>query len=206
MNLHKIAIDVVLLPPLNITDTALKINRMLVDLTNDYSIVLDKKNCIPHISLAMGAVSVSDIDKLSEELQIAGEKYLPYEAKYKSYAAVKTSENAVVSGIDLIKDEIIINLQDEIKSILLRYNSKEITRDMIYPDDENITDFTLDYSSAYLKNSTGDNFSPHITVGYGNIYDLESIPAIPSAFECERIAICHLGNHCTCKKILWEYV
>lgn len=199
------AVDIILMPAPEIMNKALKINRMLTDFSGNKTIVLNEKNCIPHISLAMGTFNIAYLEEFYGELRSIGKKYLPYQAKYKGLAAVKTSENAVVSGIDIIKDECIIELQEDIKNLLLSYNSGEVTSDMVYPDDKKITDFTLNYSSDYLKNSTEDNFSPHITLGYGDVYDLKNIPVIPSSFECTEIAICHLGNHCTCKKIFRKY-
>ena len=48
----KIAIDVVLLPPEEIMDKAIEINRQLAD----DPIKLNKENCLPHVSLCMGVV------------------------------------------------------------------------------------------------------------------------------------------------------
>lgn len=199
---EKIAIDIILLPSAEITETAVKLNRMLNASTKNYSLILDYDNTLPHISLAMGTLEISDINFLSEEIEKICGRYLPYNAGFKSLAAVKTSDGTIVSGIDLIKDDIISDLQDEIKSILMRYHSGDATEEMIYPDKDKITDFTLIYSSEYLKKSTGRNFSPHITLGNGDIYDCKNIPTIPPFFECKNLAICHLGNHCTCKKII----
>ena len=203
--MEKTAVDIVLLPPLEIMDKALKINRMLNDFSGNKTIVLDKQNCIPHISISMGTLNTAYMVEFYDDLKDIAKKYLPYRAEYKGLAAVKTSENEVVSGIDIIKDDCITDLQNDIKNLLLSYNSGEVTSDMVYPDDKKITEFTLNYSSGYLKNSTGDNFSPHITLGYGDVYDLKNVPVIPSSFECTGIAVCHLGNHCTCKKIIRKY-
>jgi len=199
------AIDIVLLPPPAIADSAVKINKMLNDYFKNKTIVLDKKTCLPHISLAMGSITSENLEILLDDLLLISDKYLPYEASFKGYAAVKTSENKVVSGIDIIKNEVISNLQDEINTSFSKFNNGVVTPDMIYPDETEITDFTLEYSANYLKNSAGDNFSPHITLGNGNVYELKNIPVIPSKFICENIAVCHLGNNCTCRDILWKY-
>jgi len=203
--MKKTAIDIVLLPPLGIMDKALKINRMLNELSGSNTLVLDENSCIPHISVAMGTLNTAYIVEFYDSLADIAKKYLPYRAEYKGLATVKTSENEVFSGIDIIKDDCITELQEEIKDLLLSYNSDEITSDMVYPDNKKITEFTLNYSSGYLNNSTGDNFSPHITLGYGDVYDLKNVPVIPSSFNCTGIAICHLGNHCTCKKLIRKY-
>ncbi len=45
----------------------------------------------------------------------------------------------------------------------------------------------------------GDKESPHITLGYGQAKPPFSFPV---AFAAARLALCHLGNHCTCRKVL----
>lgn len=205
MNSEYKAIDIVLIPPPDIAKTAVKINRLLNSLTGDNSLVLDLKSCIPHVSLAMGTVKTDSLESLSDELDNICKKYLPLEAGSKDFNAVKTSDNSLVSGIDIVKDDVISNLSEDIISAFQKYNLKRVSENMVYPDNNKITKFTIEYSSDYLFNSTGINFSPHITLGNGNIYDLKQIPVLPSKFIFENLAVCHLGNHCTCREILWQY-
>ncbi|MBP2132635.1 2'-5' RNA ligase [Methanomicrobium sp. W14] len=200
-----VAVDVILRPPDEITDYAVRINKMLNEMTKDYSLVLGKTTTIPHISLAMGALKVSDLNDFYEELRAIGDKYIPFETLYKGLASVKTSENNTVSGMDLIKTGSFTDLQDEIISAFFSYRTGPVKKEMVYPDREEITGFTLEYSSDYPENSTGENFSPHITLGNGDVYCLKNVPFAPEKFTCKSLAVCHLGNHCTCKKILREY-
>ena len=60
--MNKTAIDVVLLPSEVMMAKAIEINRELLK-TFDNKIILDIKNCLPHISLCMGVVSNEDIQK-----------------------------------------------------------------------------------------------------------------------------------------------
>ena len=50
----KIAVDVVLLPSEEMMDKAIEINRELLK-RFDNKIILNKENCLPHISLAIDA-------------------------------------------------------------------------------------------------------------------------------------------------------
>ena len=56
----KKAVDVVLLPDEAMTEEAIEANAELVKKFGK-KIVLNKKNCLPHISLAMGCVDEEDI-------------------------------------------------------------------------------------------------------------------------------------------------
>ncbi|MDD4300010.1 MAG: hypothetical protein PHO78_05075 [Methanomicrobium sp.] len=204
MNSNTAAVDIVLLPPQNIKEMCIKINKMLIESSQNDQVVFEKNACIPHISLAMGAIELSSLDSLSEKLSGIANKYLPYEARYKGLAGVKVSKTEVVSGIDFIKNSEITDLSEDVISAFSEFNIEKITPDMIFPDVEEITEFTLNYSSSYIKESAGNNFSPHITLGYGDVFDLKYIPEIPQKSVFQKIAVCHLGNHCTCRKILWE--
>jgi len=62
----EIAVDVVLLPSEEMADKAIAANKELLKQCAD-KIVLDKENCLPHISLAMGCIDerdIADIEKI----------------------------------------------------------------------------------------------------------------------------------------------
>lgn len=51
-----------------------------------------------------------------------------------------------------------------------------------------------------LKSSFGA-FQPHITLGHGS-----EPPSIePFSFDATKVAACHLGRHCTCRRVLREW-
>jgi hypothetical protein len=57
---------------------------------------------------------------------------------------------------------------------------------------------TLLWIKNYPEKSAFENFFPHITIGYGQINNL----SFAAEFTASKLALCHLGNHCTCRKIL----
>jgi hypothetical protein len=65
---------------------------------------------------------------------------------------------------------------------------------------------TLAWIKNYPEKSSFEKFFPHITIGYGEINDYSfgfpqgGVP--PIEFAVSKLALCHLGNHCTCRKIL----
>jgi len=77
------------------------------------------------------------------------------------------------------------------------YLGTEAKADMIYGDEEVVESTSL-WIRNYREKSSFANFSPHITIGYGVI---ENGP-FPVEFAASVLALCHLGNHCTCRKIL----
>jgi hypothetical protein len=68
---------------------------------------------------------------------------------------------------------------------------------MIYGS-EKVAETTLLWIKNYREKSSFEMFSPHITIGYGQV----GTPAGPIEFRASKLALCHLGNHCTCRKVL----
>ena len=65
-----IAIDVVLLPPPEVMEKVVEINKEIVS-KGSKDIVLDKEKCLPHITLAMGCIKEEElkvIQKVIEEV------------------------------------------------------------------------------------------------------------------------------------------
>jgi hypothetical protein len=63
----------------------------------------------------------------------------------------------------------------------------------------------LAWIKSYPEKSSFERFSPHITIGYGEINDYSFPPQgvlRTMKFAVSRLALCHLGNHCTCRRIL----
>ena len=72
----KIAVDVVLLPPDEIMEKAIAVNQALINTFNN-KIILDKQNCLPHISLAMGCIEKEDIAEIDTVLKDIADMFSP---------------------------------------------------------------------------------------------------------------------------------
>ncbi len=78
--------------------------------------------------------------------------------------------------------------------------TSDVTAKMIYPSGD-ISETTLQWIKNYRQKAAFENFSPHITLGYGEIEDLE----FPKELKASTLALCHLGNHCTCREVLVSF-
>ncbi|MHC4659860.1 MAG: 2'-5' RNA ligase family protein [Planctomycetota bacterium] len=194
--MDKKAVDVVLLPDEMMMDRAIAANRELVKKTGE-KIVLDKERCLPHISLAMGCVDENDITAVGVVLKEIAEKTPLTELRV---IGIKTSTNSVgekVSVFEVGKTSKLQSLHEEAMENLAPYLSYDVTADMLYNPAE-VGQSTLLWIKNYRAKSGFENFFPHITIGYGEINDL----SFPIKFSASRLALCHLGSHCTCRKIL----
>ena len=75
----------------------------------------------------------------------------------------------------------------------------DVSADMV--NDPEVTESALEWIAGYLDNAAFYNFLPHITIGYGRI----NKGSFPRKFIAPTLALCHLGNHCTCTEILAAY-
>ena len=187
-------------------------------------IVLNKDNCLPHVSLAMGCIDERDIASIKRLLEtiakeskelIGGLKpTLPLKVtgirtsinargecfSLASFSNRRTSINTKgekVSVFEIEKTKDLQSLHEKVMKKVGSYFSFDVSSDMIYGDEE-VAETTLLWIKNYPEKVSYENYFPHITIGYGEI---ENIP-FPIKFKASRLALCHLGNHCTCRKVL----
>ena len=192
----KIAADVVLLPSEEVTNQAIEANKGLLKQYAD-RIILDKENCLPHISLAMGCMDERDITNIEKILKTIAEKYNPGQL---NVIGINTSTNLLgekVSAFEVKKTERLLLLHKEVMRRMTPYFSYDVTAEMVLsppmPGES-----TLLWIRNYPEKSAFENFFPHITIGYGQVDDL----SFTAEFTASKLALCHLGNHCTCRKVL----
>lgn len=192
------AIDVVLLPSEAMMNEAVEVNAELVEKFGS-KIVLNKESCLPHISLAMGCMREEDITEVGKVLRKIAKKYSLGNLKIVGVAVSTNSVGEKVSVFVVEKTRQLQLLHQEVMEQLAEYLSYDVTADMLYPG-EGIAESTLLWIKNYREKSSFAKFLPHITIGYGQI---EKPPPV-TGFAVSKLALCHLGNHCTCREIIAE--
>ena len=192
----EIAVDAVLLPSEEMADKTIATNRELLKQYAD-KIILDKENCLPHISLAMGCIDERDIADIEKILQaIAKQSSLGQ----LSAIGIHTGTNSTgeqVSVLQIERTEALQSLHEEVMQRMAPYFNYGVTADMVLSPPM-ASESTLAWIKNYPEKSSFEKFSPHITIGYGKINDY----SFPIEFAVSKLALCHLGNHCTCRRIL----
>ena len=191
----KIAIDIVLLPSEEVMDKAISANRELLTQNPD-KIILNKENCMPHISLAMGCISQSQISDAEEILSSIAENYINETLKFIGFSTSTNSIGEKVTVAIIEKTKLLQSLHEEIMTKLAQYLSYDIIENMLLS--EKVDESTLLWIKNFPENSSFKKYYPHITLGYGQLENF----TFPDNCEVSKLAICHLGNHCTCRKIL----
>lgn len=192
----KIAVDVVLLLSEEMADKTIAANKELLK-RNAAKIVLDKESCLPHISLAMGCIDEKDIDEVDEILKIIAQQSPLGQLSVRGIYTGTNRAGEKVSVFQIEKTEALQTLHEEVMQRLERYFSYDVKAEMVLSSSET-SESTLDWIKNYPEKSSFEKFFPHITIGYGEINNF----SFPIKFAVSKLALCHLGNHCTCRKIL----
>lgn len=194
---NQLAVDVVLLPPKEVMQSVIG----LISYTSNSVITLDTHSCLPHISLAMGVLRQDDIEAAKTLLHKIAKQHA---AVNTSLVATKTQTipgNLHISDVTVKTDEQFLSLQkdvlDTFEPLLTHAN---VTTEMFSSPPE-VAEISTSWVQNYYKNNkTSVSFRPHITLGEGQVKAVTD----PIVFRAERLALCHLGNYCTCRKILAE--
>jgi 2'-5' RNA ligase len=192
----KLAVDIVLLPEEAMRDYAIAANTEIVAKFGS-EIILNKKDCLPHISLAMGCVErkyITDVGKALQPLVAITPRRLKLVGIQKS----TNLSGEIVSVLKVERSDLLQTLHEKICDAVKPWFTCGAAAEMIAGGQ--VSPSTLRWIKEYPVKSSHCNFSPHITVGYGDLTDR----TLPADFAVRHLAMCHLGNHCTCKKILWS--
>jgi 2'-5' RNA ligase len=192
----KIAVDVVLLPSEAMANQAIKVNK---ELLKQYAnrIILDKENCLPHISLAMGCIDERNVADIEKILKSIAEKNNPGRLSIVGINIGTNSLGEKVSSFKVKKTKRLLSLHEKVMLRMKPYFSYNVTAEMVLSP-PTAGESTLLWIKNYSEKSAFDNFFPHITIGYGQVNDF----SFATEFTASKLALCHLGNHCTCRKIL----
>ncbi len=186
--MSKIAIDVVLLPPDEIMDLAIEINKE----KKEDQIRLTKENCFPHITLFMGAVDESSLLEIKEFLNQIKNKFAPLSLRINKI-------NGEHSAFDIEITKELQQLHEMITKKIKQLAIDNPTTEMCYSPPP-VSERTLYWLSSFKDKTSFKNYYPHITLAKEGIVERN----LEISFIAKRLALCHLGNYCTCRKILFE--
>jgi 2'-5' RNA ligase len=192
----QLAVDVVLLPDEAMTTLAIEMNRRLVTKGRP-EIVLSREDRLPHISLAMGCTAETDVTAIRERLEDLARKTDVRRLTVVGVLSSVNSRGETTSLLEVAKTAELQALHEQVMEEMRPFFRYEVTAAMIR--DEVVAPSTLDWIRAYPQKAGYESFQPHITVGYGQVP-----PGLvfPIPFTVTQLTLCHLGNHCTCRKVL----
>ncbi|MBI3805346.1 MAG: 2'-5' RNA ligase family protein [Nitrospirae bacterium] len=195
----RIACDIVLLPPREIAEAALRLNRALLG-RFDPKIVLNQNDCLPHLSLAMGALREEALPAAADLLAEVASHFPPISLTVTGIEAGGIATGEPVSSLKIERTPSLQALHETVLRRMKPLFLEAAADDFIgFPE---VQQTSVDWVNRYAAAAAYDRFSPHITLGVGTL-EPDILPLPPPGIAT-RLALCHLGNYCTCRKILFE--
>ena len=194
-----LAVDVVILPPVEISQSAIDLNISI----ENASFNLSTRDYLPHITLAMAYINdLSGILGAVEQVAKKSRQFVVTTGNI-SYGEMDSLWNGGKYGShwNIEKNADLLNLHQ-----LLVQNIKDVdlppNANQSFVGPEQVSPAAAEYVGDFKANSSGENYWPHITLGVGES-GLEQ--SLRKEFVCDEIILAQLGNFCTVRKILWRF-
>jgi 2'-5' RNA ligase len=188
-----LALDVALLLPPGARDLALTLSAALPAREDD-DFRLDADH-LPHVTLTQQFVRVEELEAAFGRVDEALRGQPPLTLRV---AGGGTGGSSVWMAIE--RSPAIVTLHERLMEALRGFERPAGGPGAFFEEDARVGD-VLWVAGYHLKSSFGA-FTPHVTLGYAS----EPPRIAPFTFEASLVAACHLGRHCSCRRVLrsWE--
>ena len=194
----KIAIDIAIIPPEEIMDKIIAINKIEAERGNARG-PLAKDDFYPHISLAVGTIKKEDFEKVKEMFVKTLKNQNSLNIKLTGTYYATKSDGSKSYALKIIKTEEIQKIHEKLMNNLLSYFSYDATSEELYKKKNEETK-PPSHVNKYKKKSSFENFDPHLTLRCKEV----ELNEFTITFIASTIAICHVGTETTCRKILFQ--
>ncbi|MDN5200136.1 2'-5' RNA ligase family protein [Fulvivirgaceae bacterium BMA10] len=188
-----IAIDIVLLPSNEVSNTAIMLNKKLVE-QHGSTIVLGREMTVPHVSMLMGGLTIGQIPAMEREIRHILSNFTAFEIQIRSLVY----KNGI-SSFEIDQTETLLSLHTELATHLENHLSFNLTESSLYGNPKESSS-AINWINSFITKNSFSNFWPHITLGHGQV----QFEDLPLCFEANTVAVYHLGTHCTCQKKLFS--
>jgi hypothetical protein len=203
------AIDVVLEPDVLMIQHAETANAgLLENFPKGYSLDAEHR---PHISVVGAYVYTANLDKIyaAAARVLATEKILSWKMTAFKYYYIPLKEIGL-GGIVVEPTPDMIRLQKKLIDTLAPFMAPNGTAAAYAttPSNPDINQGTLDAVATYLAEHTGENYSPHVTIGVGTVGYLDKLLAAPFpsfTFSAIGMSVYQFGNFGTAAKRLHAF-
>ena len=191
--LPPLAVDIVLLPPTSIARQCVALSRRLGS-----ELVLGPR-AWPHLTLAMACVDMDDLPAIAAGLRALAGGTAPFDVTLSGTRAI-TGSSHVTAWYEARRTRPLSNLHRASVALLAPYRrARAPEAAFARVGGEQVSASSRRWVSRFEKDASGARYRPHVTLGYG------TPPAAPALqFPARRLALCWLGNHCTCALVLAE--
>lgn len=192
-----IAVDIVLIPPEEVSLEAKSYNAELRE-KKPGGLVLDETH-LPHITLIQLYASRSKLSDLHSTVAEIADEYSPFPLRIHGLNSTAL-ENERAFYLTLDAQPGLLRLHSDLMKKLQAFEVAADENAFLLDANEKLLSTTVAWTKNFRSQASLERFDPHITIGTGVDMNFRR----PLKFLANRLAICHLGNYNTCRKILWE--
>jgi len=190
-----IAIDVAILPPETVAGPARRMNELLWQQTG-LGFRFDDSH-LPHVTLLQQVTEQARMAELLAAVERILSDTPPLDLRVVSPGKGRTSTWYAIEPTEELE-----RLHERLFEGLAPLALDTITPAAFFAEEgEPARADDLLWVASYREQSSGERFTPHVTLGVGQIPPLTE----PIPFLAGRIAVCQLGRFCTCRKVLGEW-
>lgn len=204
-----IAIDVLLLPDATMVDKAKEANALLrTNFAAGYTLGGDQT---AHITLIHRYVREKDLPEIEAAVAKVSEQASPldWELTAGGYRYGVWSKLAI-TNIAIDRTPNLDRYQEAVAAAVEPFAVKKGTAAAFSTTKElpKVEHEIIDYVENFVPKSSGENYSPHVTIGVAHedfVLDLKDKPFDSFRFKAAGVAIYQLGNFGTAQKKLWQW-
>lgn len=202
-----LAIDVALLPDDSTSSFVIHLSSLI---GQPRAFVLNQTGRLPHISLVHAQLVRS---KLPDAVrQLAGIAVGIHPINF-DIDALHVSEGRTFPGVNyglsIRRTHELSNLAatvlDALQPAVARSSDFAEVDYVLDANEPMPNEWMFGYTRDFPTKFSTDHYDPHITLGVGAQTDLFKDPFLPRKGESHRLALCQLGTHGTCRKVLAEW-
>ena len=167
----------------------------------------------PHISVMGGYFNTASLNELytAAGKVLASENVTSFKLKAFKYYYIPLKEIGL-GGIVVEPTADLVRLQKKLIAVTARFmapaGSGSVAAFVTTPQESEINQPTIDAVATYLAGHTGENYSPHVTIGVGTVEYLDALLAAPFptfTFSVVGVSAYQFGNFGTAAKQLHSF-
>jgi len=191
---RRVAVDIVLLLPSRVA------RRAIADSARQQSAIRLGPRALPHITLAMASVDASAVPDLAAALRACARRMLAFRVTLAGPAAVRSSRH-VTTWYHARRSRSLSALHRACVRLLAPHRfASAPPAAFVRRRGEAISASSRRWVAHFVEDAAGRHYRPHVTIGRG----APSSAPKTVTFRARRLALCQLGNHCTCARVLAE--
>ncbi len=188
-----LALDVALLPPAACRPRLSALNAALDPPPRGFR--FDATH-LPHVTLAQQFVAADRLDDLVRRLADLVRGTAPLRLR-----STGLSRGRTTSSLRLAPTAALASLHAGVMDALLPFEAGPGDASAFHSNGEPPRPADLEWVTRFREHASHADFDPHITLGVG------AAPGADATLDAvaDRVALCHLGRYCTCRRALAEW-